>query len=61
MQFCISYWINYFKLAFSLENIVDLDQLASLEASCSGSTLFSIEFISGFILLSKKLHLVSVQ
>ena len=24
------------------------------EASCSGSTLFSIEFISGFILFSKK-------
>ena len=31
--FCISYWINYFKLACCLENSVDPDQLASEEAS----------------------------
>ena len=30
------------------------DQLASSEPSLSGSTLFSIEFISGFILLLKE-------
>ena len=33
---------------------MNLDQLASSEASRSGSTLFSIEFISGSILFSKK-------
>ena len=32
MQFLVSYWINYFKLACCLENSVDPDQLAS-EAS----------------------------
>ena len=29
IQFCISYWVNYFKLGCCLENSVDPDQLAS--------------------------------
>ena len=37
-----------------MENSVDPDQLASSEASWSGSTLFSFEFISGFILFFKE-------
>ena len=35
------------------KNCVDPDQLASEEASSSGSTQFSIEFISDFILFLK--------
>ena len=37
-----------------MENSVDPDQLASEEASWSGSTLFSFQFISGFILFFKE-------
>ena len=37
-----------------MANIVDPDQLAASGASLSGSTLFSIEYISGFILFSKE-------
>ena len=46
-QFCISFPINYYELTMPcfMENSVDPDQLASSEASWSGSTLFSIEFI----------------
>ena len=39
-----------------MENIVDPDQLASLEASWSGSTLFSIEFIYDTELLRTELN-----
>ena len=41
-------------MPFCLENSVDPDQLASSEVSWSGPTLFSIEFISGFILFFKE-------
>ena len=50
IQFCTLNWMNYFKLECCLENSVD-----------SGSRLFSIKFISGFILFSKSLCLVSAQ
>ena len=33
MQLCVSYLINYFKLACCLENSMDPDQLTSGEAS----------------------------
>ena len=45
-------------MPFCTENNVDPDQLASSEASWSGSTLFSIDIISGFILLLKRLYMV---
>ena len=41
---------NYDELVCCGENSVDPDQLASSEANWSAFTLFSIEFISGFIL-----------
>ena len=41
MQFYISFSIDYYELTMScMENSVDPDQLASEEASWSGSTLF---------------------
>ena len=40
---------------------MDPDQLASEEASRSGSTLISIAFISGFILFLKSLCMVSAK
>ena len=43
--------INYYKLTCCIENSVDPDQLPSSEASLSGSTLFTRELISGFILV----------
>ena len=55
MQFCISYWINYFKLACCLENSVDPDQLASEEGlSCALFALWDKKIIS---LLNKGLLL----
>ena len=33
IQFCISCYVNYYKLTSCIENSVDLDQLASSEAS----------------------------
>ena len=48
--------IYYNKLACCMGKSVDPDQLASLEASWSGSTLFSKEYISGFIMFSKKVN-----
>ena len=39
--------INYYEFTCCIENSVDPDQLAS------GSTLFTRELISGFILFSK--------
>ena len=49
MQFCISILIYYYKLTnlYYMDNTVDPEQMASEE----GYKLFSIEFISGFILL----------
>ena len=44
-----------------MENSVDPDQLASEEASSSGSTLFSVKFLCGFILLLKNLCMVSAK
>ena len=44
-----------------MENIVAPDQLAAEETSWSGSTLLSIEFISGFILFLKSLYMVSAK
>ena len=46
--------INYYEYTCCIENSVDPDQLASEEASWSGSTLFTRELISGFILFSKE-------
>ena len=40
---------------------MDPDQLASEEASRSGSTLFTIEFMSGSIFFPKNLYIVSAQ
>ena len=40
---------------------MDPDQLASAEASLSGSTLFSNEFISGFVLFLKSFCMVSAK
>ena len=40
-----------------MENSEDPDQLASEEVSWSRSTLFSIEFISGFILFLKSVYI----
>ena len=42
--------INYYQFTCCIENSEDPDQLASSEASWSGSTLFTRELKSGFIL-----------
>ena len=44
-----------------MENSVDPDQLASEEASWSGSTLFSIEYVSDSLLILKSLCMVSAK
>ena len=46
--------LNYYEFTCCIENSVDPDQLASEEASLSGSTLFIRELITGFILFSKE-------
>ena len=53
IQFCISYF-DYYELTCCIENSVDPDQLASSEASSSGSTLFTREVVSCFKLFSKE-------
>ena len=49
------------ELACCMESSVDPDQLASLEASLYVSTLFSVEYVSGFILFSKALMYDTAQ
>ena len=54
--FCISYF-DYNELTSCIENSVDPDQLASEEASWSGSLLFTREASwSGSILLIQELN-----
>ena len=43
-----------------MESSVDHDQLASLEASQSGSTLFPKEYVFGFMIFSKEFICESV-
>ena len=49
----IIFLVNYYEFTCCIENSVDPDQLASSEASWSGSTLFRRELKIGFLLFSK--------
>ena len=46
--FVFHIFINYYEITCCIENSVDPDQLASLGASLSGSTLFTRELISAW-------------
>ena len=50
-----------YRLTFRNENSMDPDQLASEEASWSGSTLFTRVYISGSYCFQKNLYIVSAQ
>ena len=53
--------INYYKLTSCIENSVDPDQLASEEASWSGSTLFTREAIGSGSLLFTRVDIYLVK